>query len=121
MHTYVHVCYYAFRMHLHADGKSVAISFVPSEGDLVEDSLTWSTERSRDVGELLLLVMAFGAVITQYAIALELRLAYCGLQDTNLDLQVTKCKDVECIPGTFQHVTFASSHCIFSYKTNTID
>ncbi len=32
--------------------------------------------------------MAFGALFTQYAIALELRLAYCGLQDTNLDLQV---------------------------------
>lgn len=34
------------------------------------------------------MLLAFGGVWTQYAIALELRLAYCGLQDANLDLQV---------------------------------
>lgn len=49
----------------------------------------WSLEASRGGGEWLMVMMAFGAVLTQYAIALELRLAYCGLQDTNLDLQVS--------------------------------
>lgn len=38
--------------------------------------------------EVILLI--FGSVMTQHAISLQLRLAYCGLQDANLDLQVVE-------------------------------
>ncbi|CAB1120616.1 unnamed protein product [Ectocarpus sp. CCAP 1310/34] len=71
-----------------AVGKTIAITFEYAGGGLGRVGLGWSVGASRDGGEWLMIMMAFGAVITQYAIALELRLAYCGLQDTNLDLQL---------------------------------
>lgn len=73
---------------LPAVGKTIAIAFDHIDDGLVRDTYGWSLEASRGGGELLMVLMAFGAVFTQYAIALELRLAYCGLQDANLDLQV---------------------------------
>eukprot|EP00903_Cladosiphon_okamuranus_P010542 g9972.t1 len=69
-------------------GKTVAIAFDHVEDGLARNAYGWSLEASRGGGEWLMLMMAFGAVLTQYAIALELRLAYCGLQDANLDLQL---------------------------------
>ncbi|CAM9981754.1 unnamed protein product, partial [Pylaiella littoralis] len=69
-------------------GKTVAISFEQPDGGLRQGVLTWSSVRPRDIGGFLLLMTAFGAVLTQYAIGLELRLAYCGLQDMNIDLQL---------------------------------
>lgn len=78
----------AFLAFLSAVGKTVAIAFDHVEDGLARGAYGWSLEVSRGGGELLMVMMAFGAVLTQYAIALELRLAYCGLQDTNLDLQV---------------------------------
>ncbi|CAM9567246.1 unnamed protein product [Ectocarpus sp. 12 AP-2014] len=69
-------------------GKTIAITFEYAGDGLGRVGLGWSVGASRDGGEWLMIMMAFGAVITQYAIALELRLAYCGLQDTNLDLQL---------------------------------
>lgn len=71
-----------------AVGKTVAVAFDRAEEGLERNGYGWSLEASRGTGGWLMIMMAFGAVITQYAIALELRLAYCGLQDTNLDLQV---------------------------------
>lgn len=76
------------RLSTQAGGKTVAITFEYAVDGLGRVGLGWSVGASRDGGEWLMIMMAFGAVITQYAIALELRLAYCGLQDTNLDLQV---------------------------------
>ncbi|CBN75796.1 hypothetical protein Esi_0181_0025 [Ectocarpus siliculosus] len=76
-----HVC-------VQAVGKTIAITFEYTGDGLGRVGLGWSVGASRDGGEWLMIMMAFGAVMTQYAIALELRLAYCGLQDTNLDLQL---------------------------------
>lgn len=70
-------------------GKTVALVFSHAQDGLLRSTYGWSLEASRGGGEFLMVMMAFGAVLTQYAIALELRLAYCGLQDTNLDLQVS--------------------------------
>lgn len=69
-------------------GKTVAITFDYAEDGLEKGVYAWSLEASSSGGEWLMIMMALGAVLTQYAIALELRLAYCGLQDANLDLQV---------------------------------
>lgn len=66
----------------------VAITFEAAEDDLERGGFGWSLPASNNGGAWLTLMMTFGAVLTQYAIALELRIAYCGLQDTNLDLQV---------------------------------
>lgn len=52
----------------------------------------WKLSGGPHYGQWLLLSVLFFAVLTQYAIALELRLAYCGLQNANLDLQVTYCR-----------------------------
>lgn len=42
-------------------------------------------------------VCVFGAIAIQYIIALELRTAYCDLQNTNLDLQVSEAQVVVCL------------------------
>lgn len=75
-----------------AVGKTVAITFDHAEDGLGRGGYGWSLEASKDGGEWLMMMLVFGAMLTQYAIALELRLAYCGLQDTNLDLQVKSSK-----------------------------
>eukprot|EP00752_Nemacystus_decipiens_P008609 g7688.t1 len=69
-------------------GKAFALVFGHAEDGLERSAYGWSLEASRAGGAWLMMMMAFGAVLTQYAIALELRLAYCGLQDANLDLQL---------------------------------
>ncbi|CAN0079485.1 unnamed protein product, partial [Scytosiphon promiscuus] len=69
-------------------GKMVAITFEVAEDGLERGGFGWSLPASSNGGAWLTLMVAFGAVLTQYAIALELRIAYCGLQDTNLDLQL---------------------------------
>lgn len=68
-------------------GKTDAIRYDDLQGRVANGS-TYGWTIGSGGGSLLLVILTFFAVFTQYAIALELRVAYCGLQDANLDLQV---------------------------------
>lgn len=69
-----------------------AIRYEALDGREPHGNLTVSFAAHGDGGMLLLVLLAFWAVWTEYAIALELRVAYCGLQDANFDLVVrTSC------------------------------
>lgn len=71
----------------YAVGQRYAVRFEYPEGRSPTTSYGWVLNGSEQYGQWLLLLLLFFAVMTQYAIALELRLAYCGLQNANLDLQ----------------------------------
>lgn len=71
-----------------AVGKTDALRYETLDGRTPNGNFGWTLVAGEGGGQWLLVFLAFGAILTQYAIALELRLAYCGLQDANLDLQV---------------------------------
>lgn len=70
-------------------GNSCAVRYEELDGREPHGDLTVSFKGREDGGGLLLILLALWSLWTQYAIALELRLAYCGLQDANFDLLVS--------------------------------
>lgn len=69
-------------------GNMSAIRYEGLDGREPSGDFSVSFAASEDGGALPLTLLTFWAMSTQYAIALELRLAYCGLQDANFDLLV---------------------------------
>lgn len=69
-------------------GTTAAIRFETLDGRTPSGNFGWEMDGGIYGGQWLLVLLAFVAILTQYAIALELRLAYCDLQDASLDLQV---------------------------------
>lgn len=69
-------------------GRRHAVRYESSTGP--DWNSPWSLPLAEEYSHWVLELFTFCAVLTQYAIALELRTAYCGLQDANLDLQVIR-------------------------------
>lgn len=71
-------------------GDTYAIHFEGLDGRRTPTgNFGWSMRASTEFNHPLFCVCVFGAIAIQYIIALELRMAYCDLQDANLDLQVS--------------------------------
>lgn len=70
-------------------GDAYAIQFNNLDGRTPTRHIGWYRKTSTKFNHLLFCLCVFGAIAIQYIIALELRNAYCDLQNANLDLQVS--------------------------------